>query len=115
MRKHGYALAFSLLPVLLLTGCASQNSHVMEGGSAVNLRSFQTRAFDTTDKHKMMRTIIAVLQDLGFIIDKTDEDLGIDYRHQIERLPDSHDRHCPAQGREAVGGKGERHLQRQAD
>jgi len=49
----------------------------MEGGSAVELRSFQTRAFDTTDKHKMMRTIIAVLQDLGLIIDKTDEDLGM--------------------------------------
>jgi hypothetical protein len=49
----------------------------MEGGSAVELRSFQTRVFDTTDKHKMMRTIIAVLQDLGFIIDKTDEDLGM--------------------------------------
>jgi hypothetical protein len=63
--------------VLLLGGCASQNSHVFSGGSAVELRSFQTRAFDTTDKHKMMRTIIAVLQDLGFIIDKTDEDLGM--------------------------------------
>ena len=77
MRNHRYALALSLLPMLLLTACASQNSHVMEGGSAVNLRSFQTRAFDTTDKHKMMRTVIAVLQDLGFIIDKTDEDLGM--------------------------------------
>lgn len=77
MTKRRYALAFMLVPVLLLAGCASQNSHVMEGGSAVNLRSFQTRVFDTTDKHKMMRTTIAVLQDLGFIIDKTDEDLGL--------------------------------------
>ncbi len=77
MTRHGWVLAFILAPGMLLTGCASQNSHVMEGGSAVNLRSFQTRAFDTTDKHKMMRTTIAVLQDLGFIIDKTDEDLGL--------------------------------------
>jgi len=58
-------------------GCATQDSHVLSGGSAVELRSFQTRAFDTTDKYKMMRTVIAVLQDLGFIIDKTDEDLGL--------------------------------------
>jgi hypothetical protein len=50
---------------------------VLSGGSAVELRSFQTRAFDTTDKHKMLRTTIATLQDLGFIIDKTDEDLGL--------------------------------------
>ena len=76
MRMNRYALALTV-SMMLLGGCASQNSHVMEGGSAVELRSFQTRVFDTTDKHKMMRTIIAVLQDLGFIIDKTDEDLGM--------------------------------------
>jgi hypothetical protein len=76
MRINRYAWVF-ILSMMLLGGCASQNSHVMEGGSAVELRSFQTRAFDTTDKHKMMRTTIAVLQDLGFIIDKTDEDLGM--------------------------------------
>ena len=58
-------------------GYASQNSHVFSGGSAVELRSFQTRVFDTTDKYKMLRTTIAVLQDLGFVIDKTDEDLGL--------------------------------------
>jgi hypothetical protein len=62
---------------ILLAGCASQNSHVLSGASAVELRSFQTRAFETIDKHKMLRTTIAVLQDLGFIIDKVDEDLGM--------------------------------------
>ena len=66
-----------IVAILLLNACATQNSHVLSGGSAVELRSFQTRAFDTTDKHKMLRTIIATLQDLGFIIDKTDEDLGL--------------------------------------
>ena len=72
--KYGCVLFVALM---LLVGCATQNSHVLSGGSAVELRSFQTRAFDTTDKHKMMRTTIAVLQDLGFIIDKADEDLGL--------------------------------------
>ena len=66
-----------LSSILLLSACVSQNSHVLSGGSAVELRSFQTRAFDTTDKHKMLRSVIATLQDLGFIIDKTDEDLGL--------------------------------------
>jgi len=74
IRKYGWAL---IVVMMLLVGCATQNSHVLSGGSAVELRSFQTRAFDTTDKHKMMRTTIAVLQDLGFIIDKADEDLGL--------------------------------------
>ena len=73
-RKYGWAL---IMVMMLFVGCATQNSHVLSGGSAVELRSFQTRAFDSTDKHKMMRTTIAVLQDLGFIIDKADEDLGL--------------------------------------
>ena len=72
--RYGWALFVALM---LLVGCVTQNSHVLSGGNAVELRSFQTRAFDTTDKHKMMRTTIAVLQDLGFIVDKADEDLGL--------------------------------------
>jgi hypothetical protein len=48
----------------------------MAGGSQVELRSYQTRAFDTTDKTMMLRSVIATLQDLGFVIDKADEDLG---------------------------------------
>lgn len=36
----------------------------------------QTRAFDTTDKPKTLRTVIATLQDLGFVMDKVDQDLG---------------------------------------
>jgi len=74
IRIYGWVL---VITVLLLGGCATQDSHVLAGGSAVELRSFQTRAFDTTDMHKMLRTTIAVLQDLSFIIDKTDEDLGM--------------------------------------
>lgn len=60
----------------VLAGCASQNSHVLAGSSQVELRSMQTRAFDTTDQEMMLRTVIATLQDLGFIIDKADDDLG---------------------------------------
>ena len=69
------------LPVLavslLLAACATPNERVFESSSAVELRSFQTRAFDTTDRPNMLRSVIATLQDLGFIIDKTDEDLGL--------------------------------------
>jgi len=74
MQKYGWVM---LMALIVLAGCASQNSHVFSGGSAVELRSFQTRAFDTTDRSLMLRTTIAVLQDLGFIIDKTDADLGL--------------------------------------
>lgn len=46
------------------------------GQSAVQLRSFQSRAFDTRDQAKTLRTVIATLQDLGFVIDKADATLG---------------------------------------
>ena len=45
--------------------------------SQVQLRSIQSRAFDTTDKEKTMRAIIATLQDLGFMLDRADYTLGV--------------------------------------
>jgi len=59
--------------IALLAGCAA-NPHekVFEQTSAVQLRSFQTRAFDTTDRQQTLRTVIAALQDLGFVIDRAD-------------------------------------------
>jgi hypothetical protein len=66
---------FGLL--LLFAGCASSpHAGVFESSSAVELRSYQTRAFDTTDRLQTLRTVIATLQDLGFVIDKADADIG---------------------------------------
>jgi hypothetical protein len=44
--------------------------------SQLALRQIQTRAFDTTDRERMLRTIIATLQDLSFVVDKADATLG---------------------------------------
>ena len=44
--------------------------------SAVELRQIQTRAFDTTDLKKTLRTVIATLQDLSFVVDKADAEIG---------------------------------------
>ncbi len=63
---------------LALAGCAnnSTQSALDVGSDQVQLRQIQSRAFDTTDKAKTLRTVIAVLQDLGFVIDKADLELG---------------------------------------
>jgi hypothetical protein len=45
--------------------------------SEVQLRGFQSRAFDTIDREKTLRTVIATLQDLGFVISKADSLVGL--------------------------------------
>ena len=69
---------FLLLAALAVTGCVnnSTQSALDVGTNQVQLRQIQSRAFDTTDKAKTLRTVIAVLQDLGFVIDKADLELG---------------------------------------
>jgi len=68
----------SLAVLLALSGCMTDSkSQVLQTESSqVALRSIQTRAFNTTDKEKTLRTVIATMQDLGFVIDKADQELG---------------------------------------
>lgn len=72
-----YSAAFLLLILLGLGGCASTEDRLLETDeSQVQLRSMQTRAFDTTDKEKTLRTVISTLQDLDFVLEKVDLNLG---------------------------------------
>ena len=71
-------LAF--LPLLLLTACLTDSRDAVLATSSdksqVALRSIQQRVFDTSDRQTTLRTVIATLQDLGFVIDKADATLG---------------------------------------
>ena len=71
-------LALIMATLLALTGCASLKDRVLDTGdqSQVEKRSYQSRAFDTNDKQKVLRAVISTLQDLGFVIDKADATLG---------------------------------------
>jgi len=77
--RHAMITLLLCCMLLMLPGCASTSKdRVLETTkSQVELRSFQTRAFDTTDREKMLRTIISTLQDLGFVIDKADSLIGL--------------------------------------
>ncbi len=76
MKWHG-VVAAGVLGAAGLPGCAPSNEQILASEeSQVKLRGMQTRAFDTTDRNRMLRTIIATLQDLGFVIDSADEALG---------------------------------------
>lgn len=62
--------------VLLLGGCATVAPDVVGSGTQLEIRQIQTREYDTLDKKLTMRSVIATLQDLGFLIDNADLDLG---------------------------------------
>tara|TARA_B100001248_G_C27372138_1_gene452227 strand:+ start:1287 stop:1709 length:423 start_codon:yes stop_codon:yes gene_type:complete len=63
--------------MIFLSSCATTTARILDTEeSAVKLRSIQSRAFDTTDKEKTLRTIIATMQDLSFVINKADLELG---------------------------------------
>lgn len=70
---------FLLACSVALFGCpASGTKGVMDmgGESQVKLRQIQTRYFDTDDKRMTMESVMATLQDLGFVIDKASYELG---------------------------------------
>lgn len=71
--------AFSLLvaSIALFAGCAgAPHKKVFDPGDQLQTRSYQSRAFDTTNREATLRAIIATMQDLGFVIDKADATLG---------------------------------------
>ena len=63
--------------ILFFCACASKQKNILEASdSQVRLRSMQSRVYDYTDRNHMLRTIIATLQDLGFVINDADVNLG---------------------------------------
>jgi hypothetical protein len=72
-------LPFTVLITIFLTGCVTDSRKELfrVDTSQVQLRNFQTRAFDTKDRDKTLKTIIATMQDLGFVITRADADVGI--------------------------------------
>ena len=61
----------------LISGCATtHDARILGADNQVESRSMQTRSFDTSDKNIVIRNVISTLQDLSFVIDKADTDLG---------------------------------------
>jgi hypothetical protein len=68
-----------LLCTALISACAPMQNRILdtdESASQVQLRQIQSRVFDTSDREKTLRTVIATLQDLSFVVDKADLTLG---------------------------------------
>jgi hypothetical protein len=65
---------------LALYGCAAPEPTqdlLAPTEAQMKIRSMQTRTFDVKDRQQAMRGVIAALQDLGFIIERANEPLGL--------------------------------------
>ena len=63
--------------ILLAAACTTERPElILSEKSAVELRSIQSRAFDTGDKKKIYRAMISTFQDLGYTISKVEPEAG---------------------------------------
>jgi len=76
-----------LIMLSIVGGCATQGPDVTGASSQLQTRQIQTRQYETLDKKMTMRSVIATLQDLGFIIDDADPNLGIVTATRLHKYP----------------------------
>lgn len=72
-------LCFVACAALPLAGCTVPLAQpaVFDTGSAMQARAHQTRTFETADRSRALRAVLATLQDLGYVIDRVDSGLGL--------------------------------------
>jgi hypothetical protein len=72
--RGGSTVAFAVLAA----ACAltPPTGAVFDTGSALQVRSYQTRTLQSADRDAALRAVISTLQDLGFVLDSADATLG---------------------------------------
>jgi hypothetical protein len=80
MRQHSVWGIMVTAGFSFVLGCATPEPSqdlLAPTEAQMKIRSVQTRTFDVKDRQAAMRAVIAALQDLGFIIERANEPLGL--------------------------------------
>lgn len=87
MTGHPTRIFATFFVAVLLAGCATERPPVLlSKKGAVELRAMQSRAFDTDNRNKVFRGIIATFQDLGYSISKVEPAAGTVTADKLARL-----------------------------
>jgi len=84
-----------LVSVAVVLGSAFAGAGCMSDGDSpppptqLELRGFQTREYDTQDMRLVMKAMVNVLQDMGFIINNADTQLGLLSANKMTDIPHS--------------------------
>ncbi len=73
--RNIYNLTSILIIVLLISACAASTPTPQK--SQLQIREFQTRVFEVSDPIMVMKAMLNVLQDDGYIIEHANVDLGL--------------------------------------
>ena len=78
MKMNKLAVALALAFCASVAGCTSLNEAVIGDGSEtqVQIRSYQTKIFESPDVETAVKAVIATMQDIGFVIDNADLRVG---------------------------------------
>ena len=86
-----YQIALIVSSSIFLSACTTEHYAALESDSQqsqVQKRDYQSRIFDTGDKIKVMQSVVATLQDLNFVVNKADTELGMvsatKFEHNLE-------------------------------
>ncbi len=75
MFRNGKASMLSALAMFLVAGCSPHTSQEVQK-TQLQIREFQTKVFDEIDLRTVMKTMLNVLQDEGFIVKSVSLELG---------------------------------------
>ena len=87
MKKQFFSHVLVIAGAVLLSACQTvDNSVLLSTKSAVELRNAQSRIYETTDKDKIYRSVIAVMQDLGYSITAVESEAGVITGNKLAQL-----------------------------
>lgn len=88
MKNKRLSPILSIFLVLSLAACVTNQAPpmVLSQKSALELRSMQTRTFETPDEHKVYRAILSVMQDLGYAITSLEPEAGTVTGNKLAQL-----------------------------
>ena len=67
---------FAVILLAIVVSCGAKATDITGSDSQLEIRQLQTREYDTLNKEMTLRSVVATLQDLGFIIDTADASIG---------------------------------------
>ncbi len=72
-----FILCFSFLFLQACAGGPPPKNLLSLTDAQMKIRSYQTRAFDVNDQNRVLRGVVASLQDLGFIVERANGPMGL--------------------------------------